>query len=236
MRKQLADIVCLFVFCALLFDANAQKDSLESVRKLPHGNFRFYPLSLFGGQMPQYCSEFTVGSEFFFKKRHGIQVNAGVVYPNPITGFVQFVWTTSENADSPYWLYGGRGSLGYKCFLMKGKPKDYPGLYLGFEISGCYIQSTSRLEQNNEDGYFNDWSTRSITKAVMTNYNFTAGYQIYSKRVFVDIAAGVGYRYHYFWRLYRNGTVAEYWRNGLYGFYRKVPIGLSFTIAVGGLF
>lgn len=233
-------LIAIFLITLAPVALRAQRDSAETKTPKAVVFYKLFPLNLFGGQFPLYTSEIKIGTEVFFKKGHGIELEAGANIPSVITSFFQFIFSTSEYSDSPYWFFGGRGSFCYKYYFLEGKTKKAPGPYLGTYISGSYYRSSLRLEQHDPEGTYVDWYTTSRSHVLLTNYALIVGYRTYMSKVSFEVSGHFGYRYDYFWRSYQSplkGNVEyDVEHDRLYHYYKKVPVGGGVNLIIGGAF
>jgi hypothetical protein len=216
-------------------------------------DFKFFPISTFVGQLPQYCFEMQFAIEYRFAKHQSIQFGISGEIPSVGSAINQSFLQLGDHWYDGYFFFGGRGIIGYRYYL-KERESNLTGPYIGIEISVNGLASLARESRSYEYGVFNSddaWvSPTDHAHLIMTNYNLTAGYQIirYKKVsarklenarrapvLVLDMGVSIGYRYDYFWNHYPAGNL-EFVDAGIYHYYKHFPIGGSFNFSVGGIF
>lgn len=252
-QGKISALVIFFIVMLITYHVRAQDSSkvistgsyintkqVGSKFKVPYINkgkfdFKFFPLSLVLGQLPQYCLEMQFAVEYRFAKHQSLQFGISGEIPGPVGAIINTQY--GDLTGIGYWFYGGRGIVGYRYYLREGE-SNLTGPYVGVEVSVNGLISPPR-----EDGQYTEIdeyyfvSETNRTHLLMSNYNFTAGIHTIKKRVSIDVGISIGYRYYYFWRHYSFGN-AEFDINedGLYRYYKNFPVGGSFNFTIGRAF
>lgn len=237
----------LTLFILLFHWAGAAKIDSTQVRVPMAYNFKWYPSQVFLSKIPSYCAEFRFGLEMALTPRHTAEAGLSVLTP----GAFHTVAASGLPNTSVYKIYGLNGMATYR-YYPKDKGRVFKGPFVGAEVSLTFLSSLKREEYSYRQPGFNYYSNYSYfgsmkMQAIMSNYNFTFGYQnSFEKvrpngklsRVTLSIGGSLGFRFHYFWRHYKEGNleyhISEGMTSDLYTWYRKFPCGGNINFSLGG--
>ncbi|MFN8287605.1 MAG: hypothetical protein U0V74_12660 [Chitinophagales bacterium] len=220
-------IPLLFIALVWNMETRAQSATDKANKRF---SIKYSPLAFVISQTP-YCSDLPLSFEYRISNRHSVLLTAGASIPKASYLLVESLFAASQNTLI---MYGGRGSAAYRYYV---KPSANFGVYIGAEVQ-CSGYVAPKSKDGTYTGY-GEWSWHSPSytmHGIMTNYNFTTGYQFTSGKAVIDVGVSIGGRYHYFWRHYALGNLEVSRDSGLYRYYKLSPLGGSFNFAVGGLF
>lgn len=206
----------------------AQQDSVAPFKRFA---IKYSPTSYVLSQLPL-CSDLPLNFEYRITAHDALIIGAQASIPK--LGF--FILGGLFRYDERYVMGGGRATIAYRRYLYPFKWKE-PGLYVGVEIgvAGYTSRKEFQVEHYSES---NGWKTLPHRlKGIMSNYNFTIGYEMLMGKAVVDMGISIGARYHYFWRQYEYGNLELNRDAGsLYSYFKKSPLGGSINCSIGGLF
>lgn len=221
-------IVSLLLLCCFTI-SSAQQDSAQAFKRFA---IKYSPTSFVLSQLP-YCSDLQFNFEYRINEHDALIIGAQGSIPK----FTYFVFGRIFKYYEFYVIGGARGSFAYRRYLFPSKRKE-PGFYIGAEVAiAGYVtpRGTYPSYINRPDYAWAKYPHR--LKGIMTNYNFTIGYETVANNVVVDVGISIGARYHYFWRQYEYGNLELNRDAGsLYSYFKKSPLGGSINCSIGGLF
>ena len=166
-----------------------------------------------------YTSEYRLAYEHPMAPFQCLQVGISYLGKSPFLSLVERTDSSLSSSDIRYSVRGFRFQLTYKLYILEiqNKYRFYIGPHFSFSTAKVTYKSLL-----NSDNYL---------KATYINYNLLFGYQttIFTRRMDLDLFAGVGYRNNK-WEEHFNGNTAPMDDTGMYYFDGPFKIMFGFNI------